>query len=271
MSFRKLRSKAALGLWMLQSRGFLWHFRDTESPPEFQALRRLARQIMHQRWPMYLRPFVAALSVITWPIGSFREASVLCRASSAHAIPARLHQRAWRAALTSNVPPAEYGSYGLWRDGAAPADSWLYTTESSLLTAHLTDRSVIDLAGDKVAFAEFCAQQGTLPVATTLAVFKGGREVTGLHDIVPPDQDLVTKPVRSAHAKGFDVWETRGDRFICATDPDAEEVTRAELFDHLAARGRRHPSGLLLQPRLTAHPDLTALEEKGPPVARVIT
>lgn len=153
-----------------------------------------------------LRPFAALLAVLFWPIGSFREATTLCNAADKTTQPGDLKSRAWRAALRDNVPPSEFGSYGLWRDGAPPPDSWLYMTESSLLTAHLTDRSGIDLTGDKAGFADFCREHGSLSVVPTLAIYANGTAAHPFETGHPPESDLVTKPVRGTHSKGFQAW-----------------------------------------------------------------
>ena len=218
-----------------------------------------------------LRPLAALLAVLFWPIGSFREATTLCNAADKATQPGDLKSRAWRAALRGNVPPSEFGSYGLWRDGAPPPDSWLYMTESSLLTAHLTDRSAIDLTGDKAGFADFCSEHGSLAVLPTLAIYANGTAARPFETGHPPESDLVTKPVRGTHSKGFQAWAYADGSYACISDATDIQVAKDRFGQHIADQSRKFPKGLLVQPRLTSHPDLANLQEAGPPVARIIT
>ena len=216
-------------------------------------------------------PVAWILAFFAWPWQCNREAQVLIQMSDPRACPKNLRRRSMLAGLRYNVAPGEYGSYGLWRDGTAPADSWVYNLESMAVTAALTDRSVRDLTGDKVAFADFCRDRCDMPVADTLAVFRKGRCIRPFPDDKLPGVELVSKPVHAAHATGFQVWRPEDHAFRCVSDPSGPIVPEDAFADHLADLSNRYAQGLLVQPFLHSHPEVAHLDEGGPPVARIIT
>lgn len=271
MTWRALRQRLTLAHRMLLTQGFLWHLGDRRSPPEISDARRLMRAAMHRKWPLVLRPIAWFLATFAWPWQCSREARVLVQMSDPRACPTNLRRRSMLAGLRCNVPPGEYGSYGLWRDRAAPADSWVYNLESMAVTAALTDRSVRDLTGDKVRFAEFCRDRCDLPVAETLAVFHEGRCIHPFPDDKPPGIELVSKPVHAAHATGFQVWRSENHAFRCVSDPSGPIVPEDAFAGHLTELSNRFSQGLLVQPFLHSHPEVAHLDEGGPPVARIIT
>lgn len=229
------------------------------------------RAAVHRKWPVLLRPLAWLLAIPAWSWQCYREAGVVAEMSDKQARPDNFRRGAVLAGLRYNVSPSEYGSYGLWRDGAAPPDSWVYNAESMIVTADLTDRSVRDLTGDKVAFAEFCQDHGELPVAETLAVYRDGRCIQAFNDDMPPGIELVSKPVRAAHATGFQVWYPENGSLRCVSDPSGPVVAQVAFGSFLAELTRQHVHGVLVQPFLHAHPDLAHLGMPGPPVARIIT
>lgn len=253
------------------TQGFLWHVADGGSPPAVSEARRRMRAILHRKWPWSLRPAAALLAIFAWPYQCYREAGIVTEMSGSRASPKDLRRRAVRAGLRHNVSPGEFASYGMWREGSAPADSWAFNAESTAATASLTDRSVRDLTGDKVAFAGFCREHGDLAVAETLAVFRDGRCVQPFPTDQPPAIDLVTKPVRAAHATGFRVWSPEEGGFRCASESSGPAIPLAAFSDHLAELSKQHAQGLLVQPFLAAHPTVKHLGGAGPAVARVIT
>lgn len=253
------------------TQGFLWHVPDGGSRRTISEARRRMRTILHSKWPWPLRPVAWLLSMFTWPYQCFREAGIVAEMSDTRACPEGLRRRAVLAGLRNNVSPGEFASYGMWREGSAPADSWVFNAESTAATASLTDRSVRDLTGDKVAFAEFCRENGDLAVAETLAVFREGRCVRSFPADRPPAIDLVTKPVRAAHATGFRVWRPEKGAFRCTSEPSGPAIPVAEFSDHLAEMSNQYARGLLVQPFLSAHPSVEHLSGAGPAVARIIT
>lgn len=195
---------------------------------------------------------------------------MLHRVSNPKARPADLHRKAWLAAMRHNLPAAEYGAFGLWHPEAAPPDAWLYTLESSTLTGHLTAQSVSELCGDKVAFAEFCAKNSTHAVATTLAIYRNGRSLQPFADNAPPPNDLISKPVHTSKGQGFQSWQWRDGAFH-STHAGGNSLTPDALKQFFATLSLAHPSGVLVQPALSTHPDLAVVSGSGPPVARIIT
>lgn len=270
MSFRRLVSKSRSALRKASSQGFHWHFPDRSGSAEAQAVRAEARRLMHRQLPAPLRQIAGVLAIAAWPWFAFREAKMLQRVSNPKACPANLRHKAWLAALRHNLPPAEYGAFGLWHPDSAPPDEWLYLLEASALTAHLTDRTVSDLCGDKVAFAEFCCANSTHAVAPTLAVYRDGKPVQPFDGNTPPRIDLISKPVRISKGQGFDSWTWQSDAFHSARNKD-QRLTPDELAQLFETQSLKHPLGMLIQPALHTHPDLASLSVSGPPVARIIT
>lgn len=275
MNIAALRDKAATAYWLMRAQGFFWHLPDRTSPEDLQDFRCRARRLLHRRWPWFVRPIIAILSAFVWPIASWREAGALSGISDTNVHPPNLRKLAWHAALRHNVNPSEYGSYAMWRENAAPPDSYGFRTEISFLNARLMDRTVIDLAGDKVAFAEFCSRNGELAVPPTLALFRNGHAEAPFTDHAPPPHDLAIKPVRASHARGFEAWRFTDGAYRCVaatTAKDARSPMDADaLLNHLAQSSRSEAGGLLVQPLLAPHATLSHLDCPGPPVVRIIT
>jgi hypothetical protein len=266
-----LKARVKTAFRMLATQGFLWHLPDRKSPDEAIKLRSEARRLIRQRWSALLRPFAFMGAAVLWPLLSLHEARLLRRFGNPDAMPPDITQRAWRAALRHNLPAAEFGAFGMWQDTAAPPDCWLYTRESALLTAHLTNADVADLVGDKVKFAEFCSRHGSMKVATTLAVFRDGQVAMGFDKDLPPETSLVSKPVRTSMGRGFQLWSFQDEGYTTSESPHDRSVSASALTEALCQLSRRHPSGLMVQATLDAHPALSALSNTGPAVARIVT
>ena len=253
------RRRVALARRMLLTQGFHWQFADGASPREMSGARRRMRAEVHRKWPFLLRPFAWLLAIFAWPWQCYREAGVVAEMSDSQACPGDFSRRAVLAGLRYNVSPSEYGSYGLWRDDSAPPDSWVFNTESMIVTAALTDRSVRDLTGDKAGFSDFCRDHGDLPVAETLAIYRDGRCIQPFANDVPPRIELVSKPVRAAHATGVRVWHPENGSLRCVSDPSGPVVPLPDFSGYLADLSRQHAHGVLVQPFLHVHPDLALL------------
>lgn len=270
MSTRGLLSKFKSAVQRASARGFYWHVPDGSSSAEAQAVRTVARRLMHCQWPTPLRQVAGILAIAGWPWFAFREARMLHRVSNPKACPANLRRKAWLAAMRYNLPAAEYGAFGLWHPDSAPPDAWLYTLESATLTGTLTDQAVSDLCGDKVAFARFCTANSTHAVAPTLAIYRDGAPLQCFEDDTPPRTDLISKPVRTSKGHGFEIWKWQDDAFH-STHANRKPLPPAAQQQLFETQSLEHPSGLLIQPALGTHPDLANLAASGPPVARIIT
>lgn len=210
-------------------------------------------------------------AILLWPLFSYREASMLREFGNPDVFAQKHRPKAWCAALRHNVPASEYFGFGLWRAEAAPVDNWLYTRESSLLTAHLTDSDVSDLVGDKVRFAEFCTQNGSLNVVKTLAVFQDGAAVVDFENERVPLCSLISKPVRTSMGRGFEYWSFTDGVFTASMHAEHSRISPDQLPHKLAKASLKRPSGLVVQPALLAHDNIADLSRHGPSVARIIT
>jgi hypothetical protein len=82
-----------------------------------------------------------------------------------------------------------------------------------------------------------------------------------------PDHDLFVKPISQRGGKGAERWE----RIAAGTysDPQGNRVAAAELFEQLVEKSRCTP--LLIQRRMTVHPQLADLTAGALPTVRVVT
>ncbi|MEM9060249.1 MAG: sugar-transfer associated ATP-grasp domain-containing protein [Pseudomonadota bacterium] len=253
----------------LGAEGFPWHNPDRRSPEHDQRLRHLARRLIWRAWPAPARFIAALAAIILWPIRSRADTRRLINAANVDALPPGMFWSAWGAALRHNIPPAEFGGFGIPETAHTGADHWLFTREASLLSAHLTSKSVSDLCGDKVRFAEFCSRNGSLSVVSPLAVISANKFSQAFDGDTPPTRDLVVKPVRNSQGRRCELWTYRDGGHV--RQNDGKTFLANNFIDHLRATSDTDPGGLVVQAYVPPHPGLSPLAELGPPVARIVT
>ncbi|MEL7469564.1 MAG: sugar-transfer associated ATP-grasp domain-containing protein [Pseudomonadota bacterium] len=262
---RRLRDR----FWYLGAEGFPWHLPDRRSSQAAQKLRRLGRRLVWKTWPRPIRPLAGLAAIFLWPIRSRTEARRLILASNAEALLKKPVWRLWHVALRHNAAPAECAAFGVHQMSVSGVDQWLFTREASLVSGHLMSRSVSDLCGDKVRLAEFCLENGRLPVASSLAVFSSGTTLKPFDAGMPPSTDLVAKPIRAAQGRGCVLWRYTDGGY--ATGDMRAAVCPKELAETLRVRSASNQGTLIVQKLIPAHTALSRLVENGPPVARIVT
>ncbi|MEL6477992.1 MAG: hypothetical protein AAFR17_11760 [Pseudomonadota bacterium] len=228
-------SRAKRALTSLAESGFPWAG-GRRDPWSLRARRETLR-----RWPLALRPMAALAMAVFWPVSSLARALRLSRAAPYR--PAGFWWKAWRAALTRNVPPQEFADYQLYRPPGR--EGWRFTRETALTLSRLTPPETSALIADKARLASCLAAAG-VPVVPVLDRVEAGRS-------------LVTKPRRGAQGRDVTAWIWTGERFRETAGfggGTGREVSATELADHA--------QGAVIQPLI--EPGLPV-----PAVARVIT
>jgi hypothetical protein len=135
-----------------------------------------------------------------------------------------------------------------------------------LLTWQLSDYRHRTILADKLAFAAFCKRIG---VATPplLGIARDGALALEPGAADRLDQDLFIKPVKSKGSRGIDVFRNIGPGRY--RDESGAEIDRATLTERVAERSKTTP--LMVQQRLTNHPDIADLAGQSLMAVRVIT
>jgi hypothetical protein len=153
-----------------------------------------------------------------------------------------------------------YYIFSLHDDGAARARSFIQRFETKTCYFRLLKQRKGSPLNDKALFARFCEKHRVrcVPLVAYLDGDHPGRPL--------PDRDLFVKPAKGRGGRGAERWDCVGpSRFA---GPDGElDATR--LLDRLVERSRRQP--LVVQPRLSPHPELLEITAGALPTVRVLT
>ncbi|HYX46050.1 MAG TPA: sugar-transfer associated ATP-grasp domain-containing protein [Sphingomicrobium sp.] len=114
---------------------------------------------------------------------------------------------------------------------------------------------------DKDRFARFCGDHGIRCVPTLMHL--EGRDPARYL----PDQDLFVKPAAGRGGRGAERWDRIGPYFF--SGPGGTRLSGDELLERLVEQSRRRP--LIVQPRLTPHPELASITAGALPTMRVLT
>lgn len=235
-------------------------------------LRRKAYAWAAQRHPVP-RPLRQVRYSLTWPLLAARHArrAVAAWGDDVPALggpsPAGQFRELFWLALTENVSPETYYTYGLWRRSHRGRAA-RYLQEFEVIWACEAAHAALD-AGcikNKLRFFHACREHA-LPILPMLAAFGPGDTEHWFTDRSRPcTGDLFVKPTamscgagaerwRHAHADG--TWQRRGERHDWAG-----------LVERLRHRAR--PGGLLLQPFIANHPAQAAWTGGGLATLRVL-
>lgn len=125
--------------------------------------------------------------------------------------------------------------------------------------------------GNKHAFTLHCKAAG-LPVADIISVVAGGNWSFSScgdeeSDFRSLDRDIFIKPVQARGARGVEWFTWLGEDLYC--NRHGRELSRADVIHHITSRSMREP--LLVQPKLTNHPDIADMARDSLMVFRVFT
>jgi hypothetical protein len=154
-----------------------------------------------------------------------------------------------------------YYIFELWDDGFRRAPTFLQRSETKWgVYLRLRVRKASPLS-DKSKFAERCAEHGIRCVPNLLLL-------DGRHDRIElPARDLFVKLANGRGGKGAEGWDFDGQgRYL---NREVGELDRDALRKRLLDRASRQP--LLVQPRLSPHPELIEITSGALPTVRALT
>ena len=154
-----------------------------------------------------------------------------------------------------------YYIFSLHSDGALRAGTFLPRFETKTCLFRELKQSNKSPLNDKGQFAEFCNEHLLRCVQTIMCL--DGRD----RGRVLPDRDLFVKPLKGRGGNGAERWDRIAPDLF--RGPRAETCYGRELLVQLIERSRRDP--LIVQPRLSPHPDLLEITSGALPTVRVLT
>lgn len=153
-----------------------------------------------------------------------------------------------------------YYIFSLHDDGKGRAGSFIERFETKTCYFRLLKPLKGTPLNDKDRFARFCEEHG-LPCVPTLMHLEGKDPARYL-----PDEDLFVKPAAGRGGRGAERWDRIGPSSFSGP---GGELSGDELLKRLVERSRRR--SLIIQPRLTPHPDLIPITAGALPTMRVLT
>ena len=154
-----------------------------------------------------------------------------------------------------------YYIFSLHDGGAERAPSFLQRFETKTCYFRLLKPRKGSPLQDKARFAAHCAAHG-IRVVDTIMSLDGAAPAAPL-----PDCDLFVKPRGGRGGRGAERWDSVGAGQF--RSPEREQLSSEELLDRLVQRSRDVP--LIVQSRLSPHPDLAAITTGALPTLRVLT
>lgn len=216
------------------------------------------------------------LAVLTWPIlAAIQALHLTCKLGGrvkAETGRGRAEQfiDQTRLAWRDLIPPRNYYMFELYLDAhRARAAQYLLRVETKggvffLLRPRDFQPGRRRPFRDKVEFAAECHAAG-LRAAPVLARFERGAEMPSEDTQALPPVDLFVKPIAGKGGRGAERWRYREGRW----QNGAQSFDEAGLRANLASRSRK--VGLLLQPRLTNHPDFDEINAGALSTFRLVT
>jgi hypothetical protein len=230
--------------------------------------RRIARQQFGRAYNPVLRKLAQALTMAIWPLAAAVHLWLERRISSSEKMPIRRAPGAIWAAIRHNILPGEYYAYALWQpERRKNIDNYLYSHEAARIFKFLNRPFRCDPIGDKLAFYEMCITN-SLPTPAVLAAFAPTGNLLEFQSGQPPERDLFVKPRVGLAGHGAELFRWREGAF---ESDRGLRVGRRGLIDHLVARARCENRTLLVQPKLSNHPDLRLDGGQALATARLVT
>ena len=206
--------------------------------------------------------------LVVWPIAlglgslwfTWRNGAVI-RKRCGKSAPAQLSEQI-RLYFSDGVLPPWYYIFSLYDgDGIARAPSYLQRFETKPAIFPLLKRRRGSPLNDKVEFAEYCAERGIASIPTLLNL-DGTSSPASL-----PDQDLFVKPIKGRGGRGAERWDRIESGLFVS--PDGQRLAAEDLRAKLVERSRDDP--IIVQPRLSPHPELADVTNGALPTVRVVT
>jgi hypothetical protein len=202
-------------------------------------------------WPMAL---VVASVWFTWRSG------LAIRTRHQKGVIAQLGEQL-KFYFSAGVLAPWYYIFALHDDGELRAESFIERFETKTCYFRLLKPLKGTPLNDKDRFARYCAERG-IRCVPTLMHLRGEDPERYL-----PDQDLFVKPATGRGGRGAERWDRIGPSSFIG--PDGNQLTGDDLLERLVERSKRRP--LIVQPRLTPHPELVPITAGALPTMRVLT
>jgi Sugar-transfer associated ATP-grasp len=206
--------------------------------------------------------------LVTWPIAlalgalwyTLRNGGIV-RRRYGRGIAAQLGDQ-MRYYFSAGVLGPWYYTFSLYEgDGPKHARSLIQRFETKPCIFPLLKRRKGSPLNNKVRFAEYCGAHG-LRCVETLAHLDGKAAPSPL-----PDEDLFVKPVAGRGGTGAERWDCVGTRLFAS--PAGERLSGDELIAKLVERSGKTP--LVVQRRLSPHPELVEITTGALPTSRIVT
>jgi hypothetical protein len=163
--------------------------------------------------------------------------------------------------FSDGILPPWYYIFSLHDHGTRRAPTYIQRFETKTCYFRLLKRRKGSPLTDKTRFADYCASHGIRCVETLVSLdgTDSGRPL--------PDRDLFVKPIGGRGGRGAERW----DRVAPSTfaGPGGEQLSSEALLQRLVERSRETP--LIVQPRMSPHPDLAKITAGALPTLRVLT
>ena len=167
----------------------------------------------------------------------------------------------FRYYFSAGVLAPWYYIFALHEDGARRAGTYIQRFETKPAIFPLLKRRKGSPLNDKTRFAEYCDAKG-IRCVQSIAELDESAPATAL-----PDHDLFVKPIKGRGGTGAERWDRVAPGTFAAAD--GERLSGETLLARLVARSRRSP--LVLQRRLSPHPELAEITTGALPTVRVVT
>lgn len=201
-------------------------------------------------WPLAL---VVACLWFTWRSGS------AIRGRHHKGVAAQLGEQL-KLYFSAGVLAPWYYIFSLHDDGEGRAGTFIERFETKTCYFRLLKPFKGTPLNDKDRFARFCEGHG-IRCVPTLMHLEGQDPARYL-----PDQDLFVKPAAGRGGRGAERWDRVGPSSFSGP---GGQLSGDDLLQRLVERSKRR--SLIVQPRLTPHPDLIPITAGALPTMRVLT
>ena len=253
------RRIGALPVWR---RGFPFFLAEPRS-----AVERLRSAAARQTWsegPLWKRFALGGVMTVTWPLVTLVDSAKIAAERARHS-----DERFWGsfadfyyAALTRNIPPAQFARYvSVSKDLASGLSDFLLPLDlRGLLRLSLRRGAAFDDVQNKVRFEQICLSHG-LPCIPTLATFHEGTS-TGEEKLRAWTQPFFVKSLTANRGAGAERWTPRDAAFVSA---DGLELGIDAIVDRLRAQN------CIVQPVVEDCGELQALGSVALSSIRIVT
>lgn len=172
-------------------------------------------------------------------------------------------------AFIHSVSPLTYYSYQFYRDERRKkVKEYIYGNEKTILFNYLNREADISLIDDKLLFHDLCIKYD-LPTCPILSTFVDGKlNFYGDNTSFPPERDIIIKPIGGNRGVGITRWDYDGQDHYTESS-GALKLSSEELINYLEQQSRQ--AGLLVQPRLHTHTQLSGFTNGALATVRILT